>query len=179
MIKTYTWRRLDFPGLEILHLTEEERGFTARSTIIDGGDGHFSLEAVWSLTQNWYSRSLDLTLRTGAGVKTLRIERGGSGWLVDDKPRPDLIGCLEIDVSATPFCNGLALHNLRHKPSEFDALYVDASDLSMQPSRQRYEKLGSQQWRYVDLGVADGFTAVLDFDEDGMVTHYEGLFERV
>jgi uncharacterized protein len=59
------------------------------------------------------------------------------------------------------------------------ALYVDASDLSVQPSRQRYERLGERQWRYVDLGVAKGFKAVLDFDEDGIVTTYEGLFERI
>jgi hypothetical protein len=28
------------------------------------------------------------------------------------------------------------------------------------------------------LGVASGFEAVLDFDDDGLVTRYEGLFER-
>lgn len=179
MTQTYCWRRIDFAGQEILHLTKSETGIEARATIIDAGEGQFSLQALWQLDPQWRSRSLDLTQHAASGVSTLRIERGQRGWLVDDKPRPDLADCLEIDVSATPFCNGLALHNLGHKPSELTALYVDASDLSVQPSRQRYERLGARKWRYVDLGVATGFTAVLDFDEDGIVTNYEGLFQRV
>lgn len=178
MTQSYFWRRIDFPGMEILHLTKDANGIEAHAAIIDGGDGRFSLQAVWKLDTQWRSRSLDLTQRSAAGEKSLRIERGQRGWLVNDKPRPDLEDCLEVDVSATPFCNGLALYGLGHEPGELTALYVDASDLSVQPSRQRYERLGPRQWRYVDLGVAKGFTAVLDFDADGLVTHYEGLFER-
>lgn len=177
--KPYCWRRLDFAGLEILQLNQDAQGVEARSTIIDAGDGRFSLQAVWSLDAHWRSRSLELIQESADGMKTLRIERGQRSWLVNDKLRPDLADCLEIDVSATPFCNGLALHGLRHEAGELTALYVDAHDLSVQPSRQRYDKLGAQQWRYVDLGVANGFTAVLDFDEDGLVTNYEGLFQRV
>ena len=177
--KTNCWRRIDFVGLEILQLTKTQTAIEARGTIIDAGDGQFSLSAVWKLDANWRSRSLDLTQRAASGERTLRIERGQRGWLIDGHARPDLADCLEIDVSATPFCNGLALHGLGHEPGELTALYVDASDLSVQPSRQAYERLGPRQWRYIDLGVAKGFKAVLDFDEDGLVTKYEGLFERV
>lgn len=178
-VKTYCWRRIDFVGLEILQFTRTETTIEAQATIIDCGDGQFSLNATWKLDANWRSRSLDLTQRSAAGEKTLRIERGPRGWIVDELPRPELDACSEIDVSATPFCNGLALHAIGHEPNELTALYVDASDLSVQPSRQAYERLGPVQWRYVDLGVAKGFKAVLDFDEDGLVTRYEGLFERV
>lgn len=177
--KTYCWRRLDFPGLEILQPQCDANSIEAHALIIDAGEGRFALQAIWKLDRNWRSRSLDLRLGRDGDVKTLRIERGQRGWIVDDKLRPDLEECLELDVSATPFCNGLALHALGHDPGELTALYVNASDLSAQPSRQRYERLGKRKWRYVDLGVAKGFEAVLDFDEDGIVTRYESLFERV
>ena len=176
--KTYCWRRIDFPGLEILHLSRGANDITARATIIDAGDGQFALQAHWSLGPDWRSRSLELTQETRDGVKTLRIKRGQRGWVVDGKVRPDLDACLEVDVSATPFCNGLALHALGREPGELTALYVDASDLSVQPSRQRYERVGERTWRYVDLGVAKGFEAALNFDNDGIVERYEGLFER-
>lgn len=177
--KTYSWRRLDFPGLEILQLEHRANSIDARSTIIDSGDGHFSLTTHWTLDLAWRALSLDLELISRSGAKTLRIERGARGWIIDGHPRPDLADCIEIDVSATPFCNGLALHALDHHPGEITALYVDASDLSVQPSRQAYKRIGPRQWRYVDLGVVKGFKAILDFDEDGLVTRYEGLFERV
>lgn len=178
MAKTYCWRRIDFPGIELMHLSHSPNGIEARSTIVDGAS-QFSLRTVWKLDSQWRSRSLELTQHSASGEKLLHIERDRRGWVVDDKHRPDLAECLEIDVSATPFCNGLALHALSHEPSALTALYVDASDLSVQPSRQRYEHIGPHRWRYVDLGVANGFSAVLDFDEAGIVTQYEGLFERV
>jgi hypothetical protein len=178
-MRTYCWRRLDFAGLEILQLAQDAHGVEARATIIDAGDGRFSLQAIWSLDTDWRSRSLELTQDSADGVKVLRIERGQRSWVVNDKLRPDLADCMEVDLSATPFCNGLALHGLKNAPGELTALYVEASDLTVQASRQRYEQVGPRKWRYVDLGVADGFKAVLDFDEDGLVTKYEGLFERV
>ena len=175
---TYCWRRLDFVGLEILQLTRDEHALGAHASIIDAGAGQFSLRIEWTLDPTWRARTLKLTQQTRLGVKTLQIERGRRGWVVDDKPRPDLNDCLEVDVSATPFCNGLALHALAHEPGELTALYVDATDLSVRPARQRYERVSERKWRYIDLGVARGFEAVLDFDEDGLVTRYEGLFER-
>ena len=73
------------------------------------------------------------------------------------------------------FSNGLALRHLGEKPGELTALFVLAP---VQPSRQRYERL-ENGWRYVDLGAAKGFTAVLTFDEHLIVRHYEGLFESL
>jgi hypothetical protein len=47
------------------------------------------------------------------------------------------------------------------------------------PSHQRYERRGAGLWRYIDKGVAAGFEADLKLDADGLVAHYEGLFEAV
>jgi uncharacterized protein len=173
------WKRIDFPGFETLTLQTEGNGLRARSVIIDNSDAPFGLTADWRLDRNWVSRSLLLTLIDGAGERRLNIERAGAAsWTIDGTPRPDLEGCAEIDVSATPFCNGLALRRLGYEPGELTALYVLAPDLSVQPSRQRYERAG-ENWRYVDRGVAAGFTAVLQIDADGIVRHYEGLFEAI
>ena len=174
------WRRLDSPGLEVLSLHEGADGITARSVIIDASDNAFGMTAEWRLDSNWRSRSLVLQVTdTGATTRQLHIVRmGPASWEVDGKTRADLDGCAEIDVSATPFCNGLALHHLGEKPGELTALFVLAPDLTVQPSRQRYDKL-ENGWRYVDLGAAKGFTAVLTFDAHLIVRDYEGLFESL
>jgi len=163
----------------MLQLSRGANGIEARATIINAGEGQFTLQAIWKLDPHWRSRSLDLAQTSRGAVTTLRIERGDRGWIVNDKVRPDLAACMEVDVSATPFCNGLAVHGLGHKPGELTALYVDAGDLSVQPSRQRYEHLNNRTWRYVDLGVAEGLEAVMRFDADTIVEQYEGLFARV
>lgn len=174
------WRRLDYPGLEIMTLSEEPDGWRARSVIADGGEEPFGMTCKWRLDLEWRSRSLELLCFDAGGERTLSIERDGpTSWRIDSAPRPDLEGCAEIDLSATPFCNGLALKRLGHEPGEMIALYVLAPALSVEPSRQRYERLGKRRWRYVDLGAAKGFTAVLDFESEGFVRHYEGLFEAL
>lgn len=178
-MKTFLWRRLDYPGLELMHLQQSTDGVVASTTIMDASEKPFVLRGEWRLDSHWRSRLLTLEFQSEDFSKRLHIERSAIGWSVDGVARPDLAECLEIDVSATPFCNGLAVRALKHEPGDFTALYVDASDLSVQPSRQAYEWLGPRQWRHIDKGVDAGFTAVLDFDADHVVTTYEGLFARL
>ena len=81
-------------------------------------------------------------------------------------------------MSATPFCNSLAMRLLKGS-GELTALYVNLPSLQLLPSRQRYEALEGYRWRYVDLGVANGFEARLKVDQDGFVIDYDGLFEAL
>ena len=101
---------------------------------------------------------------------------------VDRRPRPDPEGCEEIDLSMTPFCNTLALRRFGPLPGgagELTTLYVSFPDLRISPSRQRYERLGSHLFKYLDLGLSAGFEADLAVDEHGLVRHYPQLFERL
>ena len=171
------WRRVDEPGLELMALSRSASGLSVRSTLIHAGEESFGLRYRWELDPSWRTRSLRID-RPDATDKSLLIERtGDTSWRVDGEARPDLTGCHEVDVSATPFCNGLAIRRMGEADGELLALLVEASVLTCQPSRQRYEHLGPRAWRYVDKGVSDGFTALLDLDEEGLVAKYEHLFE--
>ena len=171
------WRRVDEPGLELMALSRSASGLSVRSTLIHAGEESFGLRYRWELDPSWRTRTLRIE-RTDATDKSLLIERAGdTSWRVDGEARPDLAGCHEVDVSATPFCNTLAIRHLGIAGGKLLALFVDAPLLTCQPSRQRYEPLGPRAWRYIDQGVSAGFTARLDLDEHGLVMKYEHLFE--
>jgi hypothetical protein len=171
------WKRLDQPGLELAEITATDEGFAVRSSLIDGGREPFAMLYTWMLSRDWRTQSMDIAHVTGD--RSLSIERtGDAAWRVNGHNAPHLDGCREIDVSATPFCNGLAIR-LLGGDGELTAAYVDASTLETMPSRQRYERLGEKLWCYYDLGVAKGFTAELKIDREGFVSHYEGLFEAI
>lgn len=71
----------------------------------------------------------------------LTIDRAGdASWSLDIKHAPHLDGCAERDISATPFCNAPAIR-LLGRDGALRAAHVDATDLSVQRSRQRYEKI--------------------------------------
>ena len=177
------WRRTDVPGLERLALTVSGDRIAAESTIVCLEDGGFRLDHRWQLTPDWRARLLEVE-RWGAGDvhQRLLLERSGDGWLVDGAPRPDLDGAEEPDLSVTPFCNTFPIR--RTPPAAgssltLDTCYIDAAAMTVERSRQRYDRLGSDRLRYVDPGVAAGFEAELEVDDEGLVLRYEHLFERV
>jgi uncharacterized protein len=172
------WRRIDQPGLELARIETADHGVAVSSTLIDAGKKPFSLRYHWTLDADWRTRTLRIE-QMCEDDRWITIERvGASSWRIDNRLAPHLEGCAELDLSATPFCNALAIHRLG-RDGELDAAYVSAEDLSVTPSRQRYEKINGHIWRYTDLGVAEGFTAALDLDDDGLVRRYEGLFEAL
>ena len=171
------WRRVDEPGLELVALSRSASGLSVRSTLIHAGADSFGLRYRWELDLSWRTRTLRID-RTDAVENSLLIERtDDASWRVDGEVRADLAGCHEVDLSATPFRNSLAIRQIGEADGELLALFVDAPALTCRPSRQRYERLGPRAWRYVDKGVSDGFTARLDLDEQGLVAKYEHLFE--
>lgn len=171
------WRRLDEPGLELLSIVPGAGGLRALSTIVHAGAHAFAASYDWQLDARLRTRRLNLRLASPS-VREMTFDRTASGWAVDGMERPDLAACEEIDLSATPFCNSLAMR-LLNGSGELTALFVDLPSLQLLPSRQRYVDLGGGRWRYVDLGVAEGFEAVLKVDADGFVLDYEGLFEVI
>ncbi len=174
---TRKWRRLDEPGLEVLHLQPDDDGLLALATVVHVGTEAFGLSYLWQLDRDWRTRRLELHLASPS-IETLQIERSHRGWQVNGRPRPDLAACDEIDLSATPFCNTLAMHRLQGS-GELTTLYVDLPSLQLLPSRQRYTTLGKNRWRYTDLGIAKGFEADLEVDDENLVVVYEGLFETL
>ncbi|MGI6855867.1 putative glycolipid-binding domain-containing protein [Mesorhizobium sp. 1B3] len=171
------WRRRDEPGLEVFQLDSDADGFSALSTIVHAGEDAFGMSYMWRLYPDMRTRDLDLRL-TSPTRREMRIERIASGWRVDGQERPDLAGCDEVDLSATPFCNTLAMLLLKGS-GELTTLYVDLPSMRMEPSRQRYATLGQNRWRYLDLGAANGFEADIEVDDRGLVVDYQGLFETV
>src|SRR4051812_40651318 len=97
------WRRIDQAGLELAHIEVEPRGVVVSSTLIDAGERPFSLRYLWSLDPAWRTRSLRIEHMDGVD-RWLTIERtGDASWKLDKAPAPQLDGCVELDLSATPF----------------------------------------------------------------------------
>ena len=176
------WRRTDVEGLERLELEIQPDSVSAISTVICLEAGGFRLEHRWQLDPAWRAQIVTIERWNTQGVGFLRLERAGSGWLVDGVARPDLDGAEEPDLSVTPFCNTFPI---RRTPAgagaslTLDTCFIDAAAMTVVRSRQRYDRLAPDRLRYVDLGHASGFTAELRVDEHGLVLSYEHLFERV
>jgi hypothetical protein len=157
-------------------------GVRVESSVICAWNGGYRLDHAWELTPDWRALSLRIERWDANGRRMLSLDRQDAGWRVDGEHRPDLDGADDPDLSVTPFCNTLVIRRLpavNGASLTVDTAYVNAEDLTVVRSRQRYERKGPAIIRYIDLGVAAGFEADLHVDAQGLVQHYEHLFERV
>ncbi|MBW6422428.1 putative glycolipid-binding domain-containing protein [Rhizobium sp. XQZ8] len=176
------WRRTDIEGFERLELSIEPDGVKASSTVLCLEDGGFRLDHRWRLSPDWRAQSVTVERWNAGGHDMLHLERVGAGWHVDGLPRPDLDGAEEPDLSVTPFCNTFPIRrapNTQNASLPLGTAFIDGLALTVARSSQRYDRQGPDRLRYVDLGLSRGFEADLVVDEEGLVIHYQHLFERM
>jgi len=99
---------------------------------------------------------------------------------VQGQARPDLNGCLDIDIWPTPFTNTFPIRRASMavgERREFVMAWISAPQLTLTPMRQGYTRLADR--RYLFENLESGFRALLDVDADGIVLDYEGIFRRI
>jgi hypothetical protein len=179
------WAPWEEAGLEHLRLVTSGSGVVANGLVIglQGGrpfrigyeircDGRWRVREVRAAAPDSERSVLEL-LANGEGRWK---SRGG-------EPVPELDGCIDVDISATPFTNTLPIRRLGLKPGESEELtvtYIRVPELLVGPERQRYGCLEDQTDRghYRFEALPSGFTAELPVDADGLVIDYPGLFRR-
>jgi hypothetical protein len=93
----------------------------------------------------------------------------------------DLDGCLDVDISLTPFTNTLPIRRLalatgaRHS---IECVYIDAAALQLSRSAQTYACTTRGELTATYVFSSGQFSAELSVDVDGLVIAYEGLFTR-
>ena len=174
------WRSIEHGGLEQLRINEWPEAIKVRSAIVGavGGARHGVMYEI-SLRPDWTFEAI-LLQRTDGVMGVLRRDEGGQWFDMQAEELPELRACIDIDFEMTPFTNTLPLRRAPLAIGEtrrFRMAYIPADTLEPYPVDQIYTRLGEWLYRFE---TADGsFTADISVDEDGLVTDYPGLFERV
>jgi hypothetical protein len=121
---------------------------------------------------------LELRVRKAESERRLSLLRAPDGaWTADGRPQDHVHGALDCDLALSPLTNFMPAARLEGSPADHLMAWVSVPDLEVLRSEQRYEPVGPGRVRYV--GQDHDFTAVLELDDDGLVTRYPGLAERV
>ncbi len=180
-MRSYAWRRLDTSGLELATWRPRADGavLEGRVLVVEGGS-HLSVDYRIEVDARWVTRLVDVDLVNDDQPAALRLEHDGEGrWQRDGRPEPDLRGCLDVDLEVTPLTNALPvnrLHMAEGAAADVLAAWVHFPGLAVEAAPQRYQCLASTTYRYTSLG--SGFTAQVEFDEDGFPVIYERLWQR-
>ncbi len=180
------WQPWRGQGLEHLRLTPHEDHIVARGEVMAlVGASPFRLRYKLKCDPGWHTRKLDLELHDVHGCRERHLRADGRGnWREGGQEISELAGCMDVDISATPFTNTLPLRRLDLAPGEAAALtvaYVKVPELTIRPVSQRY----TCNWRaptgatVTYEGLFRGFKAELALYADGLVIDYPETFRRV
>lgn len=167
-------------GIEHLDIRRESNGIVVAG-IIAGSDedaGSYALSYGLAIDEAWRVRDAEFSLTSGS---RLHLESDGRGsWRTNGQERPDLKGCIDIDIQASPLTNTLPIRRLaldRGQSADIRVAYIRVPSLAVEPAGQRYTALEpGSLYRFESL--ESGFKADLPVDREGFVMNYPRLFRR-
>ncbi|WP_243373124.1 putative glycolipid-binding domain-containing protein [Microvirga solisilvae] len=182
IFRTLRWSAWDGceAGLEHVDVRPADGGLMISGVVIGQDEAtKFGLHYRLKVDSSWRTRALQV--RTTSGHDLDLESNGQGGWTENGKPRPDLQGCIDVDIQATPLTNTLPIRRLEWQAGqavEIRLCYIALPDLAISAQDQRYTALTpGSLFRFGSL--ENGFTADLPVDEDGFIRDYPGLFRRL
>lgn len=176
------WRPVDEYGLEHVRVLKTGTGLRIDSCLVREQAGQV-YSAAYSIlcTDDWRFQLLELRVSSD-DIHTLKLSIDADGVWHDGAgiEQPELFGCLEVDISATPFTNSLAIGRLNlqaGQSQDIQATYIHLPDLAVSKVPQRYTAHGHARYTYE--GLFRDFRADLAVDEHGLVLDYPETFIRI
>ena len=180
------WSAWDAPGLEHLRLTMHNGGVTANGIVIGVTEGRpFSVAYDVRCDADWRVRAVRAGVPGSQRTAVDVLSDGEGNWTTSDRRAlPELRGCIDVDISVTPFTNTLPIRRLGLAPkesAELSVAYIEGTELQTRPEPQRYICLekSDEGGLYRFLSLDGGFTADLPVDAEGLVLDYPGLCKRI
>ncbi len=189
MERQIMWSSHEKPGLECLRLLQSPDSIVADSIILGVQEqkpfrAHYEIRC----TAQWRLQAVHVNLLDGSSQPLhLFVDQKGTWTTGSGEIIPALQGCLDVDISATPFTNTLPIRRLalqRGSVATLNMAYIALPQMQVEATEQRYICLdatpagGLYRFESLEHGTSS-FTAELPVDEDGLVLDYPGLFRRV
>ncbi len=178
------WSAWNDPGLGHLRL-EMYDGLVADGLVLGVTEGRpFRVAYEVHCDVSWRVRAVRVGVPSSELPEVDLLADGEGNWTMPDgRAVPELEGCIDVDISVTPFTNTLPIRRLDLAPTEsaeVSVAYVEGTELQAWPEPQRYTCLekSDRGGLYRFLSLDGGFTADLPVDADGLVLDYPGLFRR-
>jgi hypothetical protein len=176
------WKQLDDSGMEHCRLSEAAAGATFAGTVVAVADNvPWSIEYEVRCDEGWRTRAATIAAHAGAALHTVTMEVDDHGrWMVSKDARPELTGCIDVDLGFSPSTNTLPIRRLRLEVGQtatIDAAWLEFPSLVVRRVPQRYTRLAEQTYRYENL--PNGFVADITVDARGLVVSYPPGWEQV
>jgi hypothetical protein len=186
MKRKVIWSNLTDTGLEQLQLFGHNNEILADSVILGvEQESAFRIRYQIRCDHDWRVRGLTVK-SLDENEPTIELNADGLGnWMNKSGERlSEFAGCLDVDITATPFTNTLPIRRLLLKQgesAEIKVVYLSIPEMQLSVEPQRYTCLEASEagGRYLFESLDGDFSAIITVDSDKLVEDYPGLFKRV
>ena len=176
------WAGQKYHSLENCILSVSDTGTEVNSVIIGGSENKiYRVEYLIKTNKNWETIFFEIKSYLNDKIDCLSFRSDGKGnWTTNGNPITQFNGCIDLDISLTPFTNTLPINRLKlseNKKHLINVLYIDVLEQQAKPVQQNYTKLSEAEYKYEN--VPNDFETEITVDKLGLVINYPGLFERI
>jgi hypothetical protein len=193
-VRTVLWQGIQSPGSEWCTLEREPEGWRFRGIVLaEVATVPVLVQYAVALASDWSTRVVEIVMRSGDASEprelTLTVAPD-QRWQITRVPSPNpampqddlqaLLGLVDVDLGFSPVTNTLPIRRLNPAIGEavaVTAAWVRFPELTIEPLPQRYIRLAERRYRYESAGGA--FVAEIEVDDLGLVTAYEGGWQRI
>ncbi|MBD2701227.1 putative glycolipid-binding domain-containing protein [Spirosoma sp. BT702] len=179
---TIVWQAIQWTGLEHFNLTTLTDGFLAEGRLV-GVDEDVAYTFQYQIRTDSQWRVLEVIIYTDVVNQVLfHLTADGKGHWYDESGAtlPELTGCIDVDLTLTPFTNTLPIRRLQFLPEKSEPIkvvYIELPAGKISPVEQFYTQLAAGTYRFEQPAI--DFVAELAVDADGLILDYPDLFRRI
>jgi hypothetical protein len=165
------WHCAALASAEHAFLEATDRGWRLGGvTVIPVDDVPGHIEYTVTTDRDWVTTGATVAVSGGRSAAFV-IEASGGSWSVNGVERPDLAGCVDVDLGWTPATNILPIRRMGLPVGDTattSAAWLRFPELVIDANAQRYTRTAVRTWRY-ESGPYDFHLVV---DEVGRVVEY-------
>jgi uncharacterized protein len=182
MQKNILWTGREYYSLENCIADISHTGTKAKSIIVGMyARKLYTVEYFIATNQHGATTQVSIKRHVDNGSSELSLTSDGNGCWKNNEGQliPDFDGCMDPDISLTPFTNTLAINRLKLKHDEIQQIkvvYFDILNHQVTPALQNYRRL-TKDTVHFETAEKD-FEVIIQIDEHGLVIDYPGLFVR-
>jgi hypothetical protein len=178
--QTILWRRLDQPGHESARVFFQYPYWHLTGTAVFAHQRQpCRLDYKIACDTEWNTTSANITGWVGNSSIEIEVSVDSTrNWRFNGKDRPDVSGCIDIDLNFSPSTNLLAIRRLGLEIGEqavVKAAWVRFPSIELERLEQKYRRLDETRYRYESGGGR--YETELEVNEEGFVRQYPGLWE--
>jgi len=174
------WEGTDAKSIECLSWQKTDDNIIISSYLTGvSGDVPFAIHYLLQTDANWTVKQVlvnDL-LNT---QNNIQLNGDGKGkWFHGTEVLTMTEGCIDVDITLTPFTNTLPIRRLpweQGKKQTIQVVHILLPELQMARAEQHYTMLSPQKFLFES---GDHFRADLSLDENKMVIDYPGIARKI